>query len=82
MANKLTLTLDEAAIKIGKQYAKKHHVSLSKLIERFLKLIGSSSSDAKDNLPLITRQLSGSIKKCGRVKYKRVLADAVAEKYL
>jgi hypothetical protein len=37
MKTKLTLTLDEEIIKKGKTYAAKQHISLSNLLERFLK---------------------------------------------
>ena len=43
--SKLTLSIDQKIIDIGKAYAQRHHTSLSKLVARFLMELGSHPED-------------------------------------
>ena len=37
MKERLNLTIDEALIEEAKKYARKHHISLSQMVEKYLK---------------------------------------------
>jgi hypothetical protein len=82
MLTKLTLALDDAIIKKAKEYAQKRKLSLSKLVEFYLTFITSGKKGETHSLPPITSQLSGMIRVKAGVKDKRVLEDALIEKYL
>lgn len=59
MTKKLTLTLDNKIIENAKKYAKKNHISLSKLVEFYFKAITNASVSIVDKIPPITSELSG-----------------------
>lgn len=61
MNNKLTLQLNQEIIERAKQYAKKHNVSLSKLVENYLSRLSSEKYPREDLSPLV-RDLSGILK--------------------
>lgn len=60
MDKKLTLSLDKATIERAKIYAKANNLSLSKIIESYLKALTQSSTSNAKITPLVKR-LSGVI---------------------
>lgn len=60
MNTKLTLNLDKNIIAEAKNYAKNHHVSLSKLIENYLNSITRESKKRSSVSPLV-ESLTGII---------------------
>ncbi|RKX81598.1 MAG: hypothetical protein DRP58_11650, partial [Spirochaetes bacterium] len=62
MSTKLTLTLDNDVIVNAKQYAKENGISLSKMVEHYFKGISKNSLSTKENIPPITKELSGYAK--------------------
>ncbi len=60
MNTKLTLNLDKEIIEAAKVYAKSHQVSLSKLIENYLKSITRESKKKSSVSPLV-ESLTGII---------------------
>ncbi len=60
MDKKLTLSLNESVIENAKLYAKKNKISLSKLIEAYLKSIVDNKTKDVEITPLV-KSLSGVI---------------------
>jgi hypothetical protein len=61
MDKKLTLRLDESVIADAKLYAEKNKISLSKLVEAYLKLVVDNKTKNVEITPLVL-SLSGVIK--------------------
>lgn len=83
METKLTLRLNENVINRAKAYAKKHHVSLSKIIESYLDGITSSTKDEKkeDITPLV-KSLTGVINLSDEKDDKSIYREFLDKKYL
>ncbi|MDR1059800.1 MAG: DUF6364 family protein [Clostridiales bacterium] len=60
MDTKLTLKLDQAAIKAAKKYAKINKRSLSKLVEDYFKNL-SSEDVQREEYPALIKKLSGIV---------------------
>lgn len=60
MDKKLTLSLDESVIAYAKLYAEKNKVSLSKLVEAYLKSVINNKTQNIEITPLV-KSLSGVI---------------------
>lgn len=60
MNKKLTLSLNESVIENAKLYAKKNKISLSKLIEAYLKSVAENTTKNVEITPLV-KSLSGVI---------------------
>ena len=60
METKLTLKLDQMVINSAKEYAKKNHKSLSKLVEDFFKNLVYEGNPSR-KYPSIVEKLSGVI---------------------
>lgn len=80
MTTKLTLTIDEDVIKIAKTYAHRKGRSLSDLIESYLKILTSATSNEEDFSPRV-KKLMGTIKLPRDFDYKKNLADELTKKY-
>ncbi len=80
MTRKLTLTIEENIIELAKKYALKNGISLSELIEDYLKILTAKVQlDEKDLTPKV-KKLLGSIKSTGG-DYKGSLTKAISRKY-
>ncbi len=82
MTTKLTLTLDNKIIETAKIYAKKNEISLSKLVEFYLKSLSANVENQIENLPPITKALSGIAKIETTKSDKKLLEDALNKKFL
>ena len=82
MATKLTLTLDNETIEAAKTYAKKNKISLSKLVEFYFKSLTSSCVNYNENIPLITKELSGIARITTTKSDKELLEDALNRRFL
>jgi len=82
MTTKLTLTLDNKIIETAKIYAKKNEISLSKLVEFYLKSLSANVENQIENLPPITKELSGIAKIETTKSDKKLLEDALNKKFL
>jgi len=82
MATKLTLTLDNETIEAAKIYAKKNKISLSKLVEFYFKSLTSSFENYNENIPPITKELSGIARITTTKSDKELLADALNRRFL
>jgi len=80
MNTKLTLKLDSETIELAKSYARESNISLSKLIENYLKaLVKEKASDREVN-PIV-ESLTGVISLDGSVDHKESYRKYLIEKY-
>ncbi|MDR1170962.1 MAG: DUF6364 family protein [Bacteroidales bacterium] len=79
---KLTIQLDDNLIHAAKTYARGKNVSLSKMIESYLKFVTSEESQMKDTeiTPLV-KSLSGVIELSPEFDYKTEYGNHLLEKY-
>lgn len=82
MTTKLTLTLDNKIIESAKKYAKKNNISLSKLVEFYFKSLSNESEKNIDNIPPITKELSGIAKFKSNKSDKELLEEALNNRFL
>ena len=82
MLKKLTLTLDTCIIEQAKKYARKNHISLSKLVEFYLKTIIKKSKLVADKIPPITNELTGIAEVQTDKSEKELLVEALLKRYM
>ena len=82
MNTKLTLTIDDSIISEAKKYAAKKRISLSKLVEFYFSSLTNSATNNAVKLPPITSALNGMVKNVKISNDRRVLEDALIDKYL
>lgn len=80
MDKKLTLSLDDAIIKRAKGYAKSNNISLSKLIESYLKMLTKQKTISTEITPLV-ESLSGVISLDKDFDVKDDYTNYLIEKY-
>jgi hypothetical protein len=80
MDKKLTLSIDTSIIESAKNYAKSNNISLSKLIESYLKTLTQRKRNSTEITPLV-ESLSGVISLDKDFDIKDAYADYVIEKY-
>ncbi|MEY2596427.1 MAG: hypothetical protein RL634_1098 [Bacteroidota bacterium] len=81
MTTKLTLSVDSGVIKSAKGYAKKHNMSLSKMVEGYLKSV-SKHHKKEIELPEGLSKVSGMIKGLSKqYDWKKDVAEAKLDKY-
>lgn len=80
MDKKLTLSLDDSIIERAKKYAKSHNVSVSKLIESYLRSLTSKTLGVSEITPLV-ESLSGVIKMDENQDYKSDYTNFLMDKY-
>jgi hypothetical protein len=80
MDKKLTLSLDENTIDSAKNYAKSNNVSLSKLIESYLKTLTNQTKKQTSITPLV-ESLSGVISLEDSFDSKDAYTEYLIEKY-
>lgn len=79
MDSKLTLSLDASVIERAKAYAKTQNISLSKLIEMYLKYVTTDDVDKMKISPIV-EELTGVIK-LDNGDYKKDYTDYLSKKY-
>ena len=82
METKLTLRLNDNVIERAKNYARRHKISLSKMIESYLDSITKQKEDEK-KIPItpLVDSLSGVIDLPADYDYKRNYRDYLENKY-
>lgn len=80
MDKKLTLSIDHSTIERAKIYAKKHKISVSKLIESYLNSLTGKKEEPTEITPLV-ESLSGVISLDKNYDYQKDYADFLTEKY-
>ena len=78
---KLTLTVDDKIIDRAKQYARNHKLSVSQMVESYFRRVTQPTAIEKASLPPITRSLKGSLKIRSNKPYKKLLTDALENRY-
>ncbi len=81
MSTKLTLTVEKSVIKKAKRYAKNHGMSLSDLIENYLKSITAEEVIDEIEITPTVKSISGSFKLPNDFDYKKALTDELSGKY-
>lgn len=80
MNAKLTLSLEKDVIEEAKEFSRKQHKSLSKLVENYLRQI-TRTVPPDENITPIVAELSGLIKPDGVKRRKEEYSDYLTEKY-
>ncbi len=80
METKLTLRLDKNVISSAKNYAQKHKISLSKMVESYLDSVTKNKSNDIEITPLV-ESLSGVVKLPEDFDFKKEYTDYLSEKY-
>jgi hypothetical protein len=80
MQAKLTLSLEKDVIEHAKEFSRRQHKSLSKLVENYLRQITSGVSEIENITPLVS-DLSGVIKPETASTLKTEYAEFLTEKY-
>ncbi len=81
MNTKLTLNIDKNIINKAKSYALTQHISLSKLIEEYLKSLSSNTREEFFAAP-ITKELSSIIKNKTKINYKNTIEDYLISRHI
>ncbi len=80
MDKKLTLSVDESVIAYAKQFAKKNKISLSKLVEAYLKSVVDNKTKNVEITPLVA-SLSGVIELPSDFDLRDEYTNYLIEKY-
>lgn len=80
MDKKLTLSLDKSIIERAKTYAKSNNISVSKLIESYLKSLTSKQEQTIEITPLV-ESLSGVISMDKNFDFKEDYTEFLIDKY-
>lgn len=80
MQTKLTLSIEKSVVEQAKEFSRRHHKSLSKLIESYLRQVARSGPE-KDGITPLVSELSGVISAKKVSKHKEEYADYLAKKY-
>jgi hypothetical protein len=81
MNTKLTLNIDKNIINKAKTYASTQHISLSRLVEEYLKSLSSRSNESVYIAP-ITKELSKIVKNKTKINYKNIIEDYLISKHV
>ena len=82
MYTKLTLNVDGNVIRDAKIYAKKHQISLSKIIEKYLRNITSrTKTDSTKQISTIVDELSGILGTINKENSKDAKYQYLKKKY-
>ena len=83
MKKKITLTIDEDYIRSAKEYAKREGKSVSELVEGYFAIMGKPIEPLrKEDLPPLTRSLTGILKGADIKDYRAEYRKHLEEKYL
>ncbi|MGM0532214.1 MAG: DUF6364 family protein [Bacteroidota bacterium] len=79
MNTKLTLTLDKNIIEKAKKYANEKGISLSEMVENYLKII--IKEEAKTNIEItpLTKSLRGTFKAQADFDYKKKISESLSD---
>lgn len=82
MNTKLTLTIEQTIIEKAKKYANGKGLSLSNIVENYLKAITKEDNMESIDLTPIVKSLKGSFKSPKNIDYKKELSHRLTKKYL
>ena len=82
MKKRITLTIEEDYILAAKEYAKKEGKSVSQLVEGYFDIMGKPRKPVrKEDLPPLTRSLTGILKDADIRDYRTEYRKHLEEKY-
>jgi hypothetical protein len=83
MDTKLTLKLDKRVINKAKEYAASQKLSLSRIVETYLKSLVDTKNDFKNDEEIspFVKSMQSGVKIPANVDYKSAYNDYLAEKY-
>ena len=82
MKKRITLTIDEGCIRAAKEYAKKEGKSVSELVEGYFAIMGKPTKPLrKEDLPPLTRSLTGILKGADVEDYRAEYRKHLEEKH-
>lgn len=83
METKITLKLNDSVLEKAKEYARSHNISLSTMIERYLKAMVSDNDIPSEQIEISPRvkELSGVIKLPPNYDYKQEYGNYLEKKY-
>ena len=82
VSTKLTLTINESAIKQTKEYARNKNRSLSNLIGNYLKALANDAFTKENEATSVVKNLKGSFRIPEDFNYKKELSERLTEKHL
>jgi hypothetical protein len=81
MDTKLTLMLDKRVIERAKAYARKHHKSLSGMVENYFKNLTERPKADDGEAPPLVKSLKGIAKLPGNFDFKKEYARYLEDRY-
>lgn len=85
MTAKLTLSVDRDVIKKAKQFSQTNGISISQMVETFLKQTMQDESPKKiqkmEELPPVLKKMYGAVKTKDKREYRNVYRSYIEEKY-
>lgn len=83
METRLTLKINNSIVEKAKEYARLHNISLSTMVERYLKAMVSDNDIPSGQIEISPRvkELSGVIKLPDNYDYKQDYGDYLTKKY-
>jgi hypothetical protein len=81
MTTKLTLTVDAEVVQSAKKYAGKKGISVSRMVENYLKAATSIMNHEEKSISPRIKRMMGSLKGPKSGDYKKELSKALAKKY-
>lgn len=81
MDTKLTLKLNQKVIEKAKEYASDKKVSLSRIVESYLKLLISEKDDDEFEISPFVKSISTGTKIPADLDYKKEYADYLTQKH-
>jgi hypothetical protein len=81
MEAKLTLTLDKDVIEEARKYAKNINISLSRMVEKYLKSVVNQKREKEIYPTPLVKELSGIIHLDRDADLKEIYSDYLIEKY-
>jgi hypothetical protein len=81
MNSKLTLTIDKNIIEKAKKHANERGISLSEMIENYLKIITKDQANSDIEIAPLTKSLRGTFNAPPDFDYKNKLSKGLSEKY-
>ena len=82
MKTTLILTIEKEVNEIAKEYAKENGLSLSEMVENYLKYVTVKRPKIKDKqLSPKVRKLRGIIKVDDNFDYRKILTEGLSKKY-
>jgi len=80
MQTKLTLSLDKEVIAQAKEYSRRQHKSLSKMVENYLRLVAVKERGDEEITPIVAK-LSGILPPGAADNFREEYTDYLEKKY-